>query len=133
MKTQEPQAAALKKEKRSIDELYGAVLKTFMEQSEGWKKRNLFERQWVSRDFKKCTGYSIDEMQAKLKAAGDNLKAQTSTGEAVEVINKIAAYYTHQQEQLRGFEKNPQKLQENLRVIDGWIQDVKSLVEAQSH
>jgi hypothetical protein len=29
-------------EKRSVDELYGAAAKTYSEQSEGWKKRNLF-------------------------------------------------------------------------------------------
>jgi len=50
-------------ETRSTPELYQAILKTYIEQSEGWKKRNLFERQWVSRDFKKTTGMSIDEMQ----------------------------------------------------------------------
>jgi hypothetical protein len=47
-------------ESRNVDELYEAVSKTLIEQSDGWKKRNLFERQWVSRDFKKNTGLSID-------------------------------------------------------------------------
>ena len=47
-KTQETQSVTLKQENRSADEMYQAVLKTFMDQSEGWKKRNLFERQWVS-------------------------------------------------------------------------------------
>jgi NAD(P)-dependent dehydrogenase (short-subunit alcohol dehydrogenase family) len=111
----------------SITELYGKVLKTFLEQSEGWKKRNLFERQWVARDFKKNTGYSIDEMQAALKALGDSLKAGASTPENIDAVNKVAAYYAHQQEQLRGFEKNPQKLQENLRIIAGWIEDAQEL------
>jgi hypothetical protein len=41
----------------------------------------------------------------------------------------VAAYYLHQQEQLRGFEKNPQKLAENLRIIDGWISDAQGLVK----
>jgi NAD(P)-dependent dehydrogenase (short-subunit alcohol dehydrogenase family) len=113
---------------RNTDELYGAVLKTFMEQSEGWKKRNLFERQWVSRDFKKTTGISIDEMQAALKALGTTLKSGAIEG--VDCVNKIANYYVHQQDQLRGFEKNPQKLEENLKIIDGWIQDAKELVQA---
>jgi hypothetical protein len=118
---------------RSRAELYQSVLKTFMDQSEGWKKRNLFERQWVSRDFKKTIGFSIDEMQAELKALGDGLKAGASTAESIDTVNKIVAYYVHQQEQLRGFEKNHQKLAENLKIMDGWIDDAKALTQALSN
>jgi hypothetical protein len=32
------------------------------------------------------------------------------------------AYNLHQQEQLKGFEKNPQKLAENLKIIDDWVE-----------
>jgi predicted nuclease with TOPRIM domain len=106
------------------------VQKTYLEQSEGWKKRNLFERQWISRDFKKNTGMSIDEMQTTVKALGNSLKTQASTAEFVEPLNRLAAYYEHQQEQLKGFEKDPKKLEENLKIIDGWIIDVKQLVQA---
>ena len=111
-------------------ELYELVQKTYLEQSEGWKKRNLFERQWISRDFKKNTGMSIDEMQTTVKALGNSLKTQASTAEFVEPLNRLAAYYEHQQEQLKGFEKDPKKLEENLKIIDGWIIDVKQLVQA---
>ncbi|MGA2680788.1 MAG: SDR family oxidoreductase [Candidatus Bathyarchaeia archaeon] len=117
-------------ENRTISELYKMVSKTYSEQSEGWKKRNLFERQWVARDFKKNTGLSIDEMFATIKALGDDLKAKNSTTEYVEPLKLLAAYYEHQQEQLKGFEKDPKKLQENLRIIDCWIIDTKQLVHA---
>jgi NAD(P)-dependent dehydrogenase (short-subunit alcohol dehydrogenase family) len=117
-------------EKRGVDELYWAVAKTFAEQSEGWKKRNLFERQWVSRDFKKTTELSIDEMQTNLKALGSSLKSKASSADSVESLNQLAGYYLHQQEQLRGFEKNPQKLEENLKIIDDWVKDAKALLQA---
>ncbi len=120
-------------EKRSPDELYQAVLKTYLEQSESWKKRNLFERQWVSRDFKKNTGQSIDEMQNSLKALGINLKNNASTSEFIEPLKRLEAYYLHQQEQLKGFEKNPQKLAENLKIIDGWVADAKALLQLLSN
>jgi NAD(P)-dependent dehydrogenase (short-subunit alcohol dehydrogenase family) len=128
----EPEAPLKVVENRSVGELYQAVLKTFMTQSEGWKKRNLFERQWVSRDFKKNTGVSIDEMQTTLKALGDKL-APNAPNEYIEAINKIADYYIHQQEQLKGFEKNQQKLAENLKIIDSWVADAKALVQGLSH
>ena len=117
-------------ENRSTTEVYQELLKTYLEQSEGWKKRNLFERQWVSRDFKKTTGLSIDEMQTTLKALGDKIKTNTPTTEFLNPINQLAGYYRHQQEQLKGFEKNPQKLQENLKIIDRWIKDAEELKEA---
>jgi len=124
---QEAQAAE-STENRSTDELYQVVAKTYAEQSDGWKKRNLFERQWVSRDFKKTTGLSIDEMQTTLKTLSNRLENGASTAEFIEPLNQLAGYYVHQQGQLKGFEKNPEKLEENLKVIDGWVNDVTALV-----
>ncbi len=124
---------AITSESRNTSELYQTVLKTYLEQSEGWKKRNLFERQWVSRDFKKTTGSSIDEMQTTLKALGNSLKTGASTTEFIEPLNQLASYYVHQQGQLRGFEKNQQKLEENLKVIDGWVNDATALIKMLNH
>ena len=112
------------------DELYKGVMKTYSEQSDGWKKRNLFERQWVARDFKKNTGMSIDEMLAALKAMEDKMNKQTSLQGAIEILKKLATYYKHQQDQLKGFEKDPQILEKNLKTIDGWILEIKSLITA---
>jgi hypothetical protein len=116
-------------ENRCTPELYQVVMKTYFEQSEGWKKRNLFERQWVSRDFKKTTGLSIDEMQTTLKTLGNNLKTKASTVDFIEPLTQLAGYYVHQQEQLKGFEKNPKKLEENLKIINSWIEDAKALTK----
>ena len=114
-------------ENRGTPELYQVVMKTYLEQSEGWKKRNLFERQWVSRDFKKTTGLSIDEMQTTIKTLGNNLKINASTVDFIEPLTQLAGYYLHQMEQLKGFEKNPKKLEENLKIINSWVEDVKTL------
>jgi NAD(P)-dependent dehydrogenase (short-subunit alcohol dehydrogenase family) len=123
------QAQAVKPQKRSVTELYQTVFKTFMEQSEGWKRRNLFERQWVNRDFKKNTGVSIDEMQMQLKTLGETLRTGVCSSEYLGAVNKVAVYYEHQKEQLKGFEKNPQKLEMNLQILDGWIEDAKALAQ----
>jgi hypothetical protein len=69
-------------------------------------------------------------MQTNLKALGTSLKAKISTSEFIEPLNQLADYYLHQQEQLRGFEKNPQKLEENLKIIDEWVKDTKALGQA---
>jgi hypothetical protein len=92
----------------------------------------LFERQWVARDFKKSTGLSIDEMSTTVKAFGNSMKAGTSTAEYIDPIIKLSDYYVHQQEQLIGFEKKPEKLSTNLQIIENWGVDVKALIQALS-
>jgi NAD(P)-dependent dehydrogenase (short-subunit alcohol dehydrogenase family) len=112
------------------DKLLNRVIKTYIEQSEGWKKRNLFERQWVSRDFKKNTGMSIDEMLTALKGIESSLNRKVPLQNSIEILEKLVAYYEHQQVQLRGFEKDPKKLQENLEIINGWKMDINLLLES---
>ncbi len=69
-------------------------------------------------------------MLTTIKALGDKIKTNTSTAEFIEPLKHLGAYYEHQQEQLKGFEKDPNKLQQNLKIIDSWILDVKQLVQA---
>jgi NAD(P)-dependent dehydrogenase (short-subunit alcohol dehydrogenase family) len=128
-RSQKPQAAISSVYSNRTIELYQAVLKTYLEQSEGWKKRNLFERQWIGRDFKKITSMSIDEMQAALKALGNRLKTMVSPEDFIEPLNQLSAYYEHQKELLKGFEKISKKQEENSQIIDGWITDVKALIQ----
>jgi len=108
-------------------ELLDKVVTTYAEQSKGWKERNLFQRQWVFRDFKKQTGMSVDEMGAELTSITNSLKGGKVPKEAVETLNKLDAYYKHQQELLRGFEKNPKKLEENLKEIQTWMDEIEGL------
>lgn len=111
-------------------ELLDEIVTTYAEQSKGWKERNLFQRQWVFRDFKKQTGMSIDEMGAELANVANSLKGGRVSKETVAILNKLGAYYKHQQELLRGFEKNPKKLEENLREIQTWMNEIQSLVDS---
>ncbi len=67
-------------------------MKIYAEQSEGWKKRNLFERQLVSRDFKKNTGMSADEMLTTMKDLGDKIKTDNTTAEFIEPLKRLNAY-----------------------------------------
>ena len=113
-----------------LDEPFERVLKTYIEQSDGWKKRNLFERQWLSRDFKKNTGMSMDEMLTTLRRIQCSLNRKEPSQDSIEVLEKLRAYYEHQQVQLKGFEKDPEKLQRNLEIIDLWKTDIRLLVKS---
>ena len=101
------------------------VLKTLQEQSDGWKERSLFERQWVIRDFKKTAGMSAEEWLAALKRLEDDLRAD---GEIYQPpLSKLAGYYNHLAELAKGYEKDAAKLEESLAHVYAWRDDVEEL------
>ena len=101
------------------------VRMTLKEQSEEWRKRSLFERQWVIRDFKKTAGMSAEEWLDALNRLG---KALQGDGDIVTPpLEKLAAYYAHQGELARGYEKDATKLEENLKHVYAWRDEVNEL------
>lgn len=105
--------------------LLSSIQATFNEQYLGWQKMNVFERQWVFRDFKKSMGMSAEQ-------AGETLR---QVREAVELHNgleikdrsffqRLHDYWAHQLQLLRGYEKNPERLAENEEIITGWMNDI---------
>lgn len=115
---------------RSALDLYGIVRTTYLEQSEGWKQRNLFERQWVYRDFRKVNGMSVEEMRGALDALGEALRSQGPVSGHLDSLNRLRAYYVHQEDLLKGFEKDGAKLKDSLALMDGWIRSIDDLVAA---
>jgi NAD(P)-dependent dehydrogenase (short-subunit alcohol dehydrogenase family) len=126
---EEKKAASKAAWTRHASELYQPVFKTFVEQSGGWKSRNIFLRQWILMDFKKNTGMPVNEMLTILKELGDKLELHMSTAQFIDPLNRLAAYYEHQQEVLKGSEKIQKKQQESLDIIASWIRDAKALLE----
>ena len=107
-------------------EVLGRVARTFSEQYKGWKERNVFERQWVLRDFRKCVGRPADEVQARMQEL-----AQSGGLLAVDdrpLLEALVRYWQRQDQLLQSFEKDPQKRQEHSRTIHGWIADLQSLL-----
>ena len=107
-------------------EVLGRVARTFSEQYKGWKERNVFERQWVLRDFRKCVGRPADEVQARMQElaqSGGLLAADDRP-----LLEALVRYWQRQAQLLQSFEKDPQKRQEHSRTIAGWIADLQSLL-----
>jgi NAD(P)-dependent dehydrogenase (short-subunit alcohol dehydrogenase family) len=98
---------------------------TLKEQSEGWKRRSIFERQWVIRDFKKTTGMSVEEWLEALEGLGKGLHG--GTGITIPPLSKLAEYYNHQAEMAKGYEKDAAKLEENLKYVYSWRDEVIEL------
>lgn len=111
--------------RKQAQALCEAVLVTLKEQSEGWKSRSLFERQWVIRDFKKTAGMPVEEWLSSLESLNENLRGE---GAILSLpLDKLAGYYEHLAELAKGYEKNAAKLEENLRHVYGWRDEVKEL------
>jgi hypothetical protein len=92
-------------ETKNVTQLYQAVLKTFTEQSDSWKNRNMVIKQWLLQDFKKNTNMTVDEMVHTFNNLGDKLEQHGSTAQFVKPLNLLAGYYKHQLDQLKGMHK----------------------------
>lgn len=114
--------------RKQAQALCEAVLVTLKEQSEGWKSRSLFERQWVIRDFKKTAGMPVEEWLSSLERLNENLRGD---GAILSLpLDKLAGYYEHLAELAKGYEKDRAKLDENLKHVYRWRDEVKELEKA---
>jgi hypothetical protein len=101
-----------------------AVLLTLKEQSEGWKSRSLFERQWVIRDFRKNAGMPVEEWLQTLEQLMENLGRGVPFNPP---LDRLVDYYNHLAELAKGYEKDQAKLEDSLRHIYCWKDEVEKL------
>src|SRR4026207_1074820 len=63
-------------QRKQAQDLCKAVRVTLKEQSDDWKRRSLFERQWVIRDFRKTAGMPVEEWLMTLERLQDSLRSE---------------------------------------------------------
>lgn len=105
------------------------VIATLKEQSEGWSKRSIFERQWMFRDFKKNARMPVDQWLNALITLETALEADDwdAVYEQNIPLDALAGYYEHMMILARGYEKDPTKQQEQTRIIQEWANEAASL------
>jgi NAD(P)-dependent dehydrogenase (short-subunit alcohol dehydrogenase family) len=110
--------------------LVRSIQTTITEQSEGWKERPLFERQWMFRDFKKNAGMSVERWLESLAQLEHVLSSNQGSDARVAnlPLNKLSEYYTHMKDLAAGYEKDAKKLEEHHRIIDSWKNEVDALI-----
>jgi hypothetical protein len=110
------------------------VRQTLKEQSEGWAERSLFERHWMFRDFKKNAGMPVERWLETLRELERVLERrdQSALMKLNPPIGQLASYYQHMRGLAKGYEKDPEKLAEQLRIIQGWQDEVDQLNESLS-
>jgi NAD(P)-dependent dehydrogenase (short-subunit alcohol dehydrogenase family) len=112
-----------------ILEMTRKVKNVLMEQTSGWKKRSIFEQQWLIRSFKKYAGMSVEEWLDTLdrleKAAGDHSSENMAAVHAP--VKALAAYHAFMYETGKGFIKDPVEREKNLAIVQGWQEDAEAL------
>ena len=102
------------------------VADTFFAQYRGWKGMNVFERQWVLRDFKKSVGLPADgaaeTLRELLRAGPAALGAQRA------FLQRLQGYWERQYTLLQGYERDPVRRAENSRIVQGWVEEVAALL-----
>ncbi|WP_346889836.1 SDR family NAD(P)-dependent oxidoreductase [Clostridium sp. UBA1056] len=110
-------------------ELISKIISTFQEQYEGWRNMNIFERQWVLRDFKKHMGISADTLQNEFLKFRNEINSEAGIQSiSRNIFEKLQYYWEHQLKLLQGYEKNSERLAENSKTISEWITDIKTLL-----
>jgi NAD(P)-dependent dehydrogenase (short-subunit alcohol dehydrogenase family) len=117
---------------REALELCYRVQQTLKEQSHGWSKRSLFERQWMLRDFKKNAGMPVERWLETLAQLEATLREEDwpALGRLDAPIHRLADYYVHMQDLARGYEKDSEELKEQLSAIRSWENEAESLANA---
>ena len=107
------------------------VAGTLKEQSDGWSRRSLFERQWMFRDFKKHAGMPVEQWLKALSKLESSLEDEDwdAIREQDYHVQTLAEYYEHLMVLARGYEKDPARLKEQTQIMQGWIDEANSLAE----
>ncbi len=110
----------------------GRIAEVYAEQYNGWFGRNVFERQWVLRDFKKEVNHSAEQVRHEITELLRFTEQEDS--EALQgkkpLLVSLQGYYRHQHKLMLGYEKNAAKREENARIILGWIDDLQAVLDA---
>ncbi len=109
-----------------------SVVQTYDEQYDGWMRRNVFERQWVLRDFKKEVNRSADQFQAELKRTLEMIRQGdlASLRNEKALFAQLQKYYRHQHKLMLGYERDAKKREENSRILLGWVEELQGILDA---
>ncbi|HVN53219.1 MAG TPA: SDR family oxidoreductase [Anaerolineaceae bacterium] len=105
------------------------VFATLAEQSADWKRRSIFEQQWLARSFKQHAGRPVDQWLDLLKKMIDC----TAQGDAAGVLalraplGQLGKFYFQLGESAKGFIKDPVQREEHLAIVNGWVEECRRL------
>lgn len=114
-----------------VRELAHRAYETLAEQAEGWKQRSFFERQWILRDFKQHVGAPVERCLETLVTIEQHAASGLGLDRAErELLVKVAGFYKHMSDLARGYAKDPDVRDQQLKLIARWRHEVEDLLDA---
>ena len=104
------------------------VIQVFDEQQKGWSQRNLFERQWIRRDFHRTMGQTPEAFRSDLEALDAAMVRGTlEPRTAAERMGRLKGYYLRQKALLQSYERDLKTRQAHTEILEGWIDDLETI------
>jgi NAD(P)-dependent dehydrogenase (short-subunit alcohol dehydrogenase family) len=105
------------------------VRTTLVEQSEGWKQRSVFERQYMLRAFKKYASMPEERWLEALETLERCAEARDAGALAAvhAPLSALARFYEHLYGLADGYLKDPAQREEQLQIVRGWQEDAERL------
>ena len=111
-------------------EIIKKVIHKFNEQYNGWIKMNIFEKQWVLRDFKKNVELSADECFKELNYSIENItNTKMIQLDHINLYKKLKKYFERQYKLLQGYEKDKMKLKSHSEYLLDLIALIEKVIE----
>jgi hypothetical protein len=106
------------------------VRQTLGEQSQGWKERSFFERQWMLRDFKQHVGMPVERCQESLGQMQQRLEVGDFAPSPANrlLLEKLRGFYVHVGRLAEGYLKDPKQREDQVRIVDGWTAELDMLI-----
>lgn len=122
------------KDNNDYEELIPAILNVineYDEQYSSWMEQNIFQRQLVLHNFKKIVGYSANEFLEILQHIECMIfdKTNKDISPYFSEFKKLMMYYERQYKSLQEAEKNTEKVKENSKTIQSYINNLKVIVD----
>lgn len=114
-----------------IGALAHQIRTTLAEQSADWKRRSIFEQQWLIRSFKQQAGRPVEQWLELLNRV-ETLAAQGDGAGVLALdppIKLLGRYYGQLAEMAKGYVKDPLQREEQLRIVHGWQAECERLDE----
>lgn len=112
-----------------IETLAHKIHTTLAEQSADWKRRSIFEQQWLIRSFKQQAGRPVEQWLELLTRVEDLARQGDGAGVlALDApLNLLARYYGQLADMAKGYIKDPAQREEQLGIVHGWQAECEQL------
>lgn len=114
-----------------LTSLFTNIADIFFDQYQGWQKKKLFHKQFILSDFKKQMGVSAENFKAQL----ETLQSQIINSQWDSFLNskhifvELQAFYEHQKELLKNYEKNATQLSNDSKLLNNWIAILQMIID----